>query len=228
MTPLLHTAAVEGIRFFGRISASVSHELKNSLSIMNESAGLLEDLSLLAEKGKPLDAARVKRLSGMIRSQIQRTDQIIRNMNRFSHAVDDPFKQIDLYEFLTLVLAISRRLTEARGVIVELASPPPKVISVTTRPFFLHHLIWRIIEFGMDAVGKSGIIGLGLSRTGEGVELIFSNLDNLSDGPPATKTQEKAFPETQDETLITLLGVRVDVDEAHQQIRLQIPERLEQ
>lgn len=227
MTSLLHTAAVDGIRFFGRISASISHELKNSLSIMNESAGLLEDLSMLAEKGKPLDIARVKRLSGMIRSQIQRTDQIIRNMNRFSHAVDDPFKQIDLYEFLTLVLAVSRRLTEARGVTVNLSPPPPETISVITRPFFLHHLIWRVMEFGMGAVGASKVIGLELQRTEKGIAVIFSGLDNFSGDPSATATQGPAFPETPDETLITLLGARVDVDESHRQIRLLIPEQLE-
>jgi hypothetical protein len=119
------------------------------------------------KKASLLMLARVKKLSGMIRSQIQRTDQIIRNMNRFSHAVDDPFKQIDLYEFLTLVLAVSRRLTEARGVIVELAFSA-QTVSVITRPFFLHHLVWRVIEFGMDAVGASKIYRSGDSRTAKG------------------------------------------------------------
>lgn len=221
MTSLLGTAAVDGIQFFGRISASISHELKNSLSIMNESAGLLEDLSLLAEKERPLDLERVKKLSGMIKRQIQRTDQIIRNMNRFSHAVDDPFKQIDLFEFLTLVIAVSRRLTGVRGVTVNLALCPEPV-SVITRPFYLHHLIWRVIEFGMYAVGASKIIGLEIQRAARGVEINFSGLDHLLDGTLARK-----FPDAPGETLRALLGAEFEIDDQYNQIRLVMPERLD-
>lgn len=221
MTSLLNKAAVGGIQFFGRMSASISHELKNSLSIMNESAGLLEDLSLLAEKGRPIDLDRVKKLSGMIKRQIQRTDQIIRNMNRFSHAVDDPFKQIDLSEFLTLVLTVSRRLTDVRGVTVNLSSCP-ETISVITRPFYLHHLIWRIIEYGMDAVGASKSIGLEVQRTASGVEMVFSGLEHLSDRAAAP-----GFPDASIETLLALLGVRFQINDQHNQIRLVVPERLD-
>jgi len=221
MTSLLGTAAVDGIQFFGRISASISHELKNSLSIMNESAGLLEDLSRLAEKGRPLDLERVKHLSGMIKRQIQRTDHIIRNMNRFSHAVDDPFKQIDLSEFLTLVLAVSRRLTEVRGVTVNL-SLCPETVPVITRPFYLHHLVWRIIEFGMDAVGVSKTIDIEIHRTAKGVEMIFSGLDHL-----LARTPARVFPDAPDETLLSLLGARLHINDQLNQIRLVIPERFE-
>lgn len=221
MRSLLNTAALDGIQFFGRISASISHEIKNTLSIMNESAGLLEDLSLLAAKGRPLDLERVKHLCGMIRRQIQRTDQIIRNMNRFSHAVDDPFKQIDLPDFLTLVLAVSRRLTEVRGVTVSL-SPVLKNVSVTTRPFYFHHLVWRIIEFGMDAVGESRSIRLEIQPAGEGVGIVFNGLDRLSGRPSA-----RVFPDGPEQTLLELLSARLQMDDQYNQIRLVIPERLD-
>lgn len=221
MTSLLNRAAVDGLQFFGRISASISHELKNTLSIMNESAGLLEDLSLLAEKGKPLDLERVKHLSGLIKRQIQRTDQIIRNMNRFAHAVDDPFKEIGLHEFLTLVLAVSRRLTEARGVTVELA-PVSENISVTTRPFYLHHLVWRILELGMEAVGESKRIGLEIKPTGQDVEILFSGLDNLPD-----RLAARSFPDESEQTLLALLEARLQIENENPQMRVMIPVRLD-
>ena len=52
--------AETGLQFFGRISASISHELKNVLAIINENAGLLEDLTSMADRGKPIDSARLK------------------------------------------------------------------------------------------------------------------------------------------------------------------------
>jgi hypothetical protein len=33
-----NTPAEEGLKFFGRISTSISHELKNALAIINENA----------------------------------------------------------------------------------------------------------------------------------------------------------------------------------------------
>jgi hypothetical protein len=35
----------QGLQFFGKISASVSHEIKNVLAVIGENAGLLEDLA---------------------------------------------------------------------------------------------------------------------------------------------------------------------------------------
>lgn len=36
---------------FAKISAAISHEIKNTLSIINENAGLLEDYAQMAEDG---------------------------------------------------------------------------------------------------------------------------------------------------------------------------------
>ena len=50
------TSASDGIgrlqlRYFGQVSASISHELKNVLAILNENAGLLQDYAAMAEQG---------------------------------------------------------------------------------------------------------------------------------------------------------------------------------
>ena len=55
--------AETGLQFFSQISASISHELKNVLGIINENAGLLEDLTLMAERGVPLDPVRLKAMT---------------------------------------------------------------------------------------------------------------------------------------------------------------------
>jgi hypothetical protein len=44
------------------MTASISHEIKNVMAIINESAGLLEDYSLMAEKGMPIDPDNASRL----------------------------------------------------------------------------------------------------------------------------------------------------------------------
>ena len=79
-----------GLQFFGKMSASISHEMKNVMAIINENAGLLEDLTVMAEKGMPIDPERLKTQASRIMKQIRRGDDIIKGMNRFAHSVDEP------------------------------------------------------------------------------------------------------------------------------------------
>lgn len=169
----------ENLGFFGRVSASISHELKNALSIMNESAGLLEDLSLLAEKGRPLESLKVKGLGSAIRRQIQRTDIIIRNMNRFSHTVDSPFKEIEVGDFLGFILAVCHRLTSAKGISVTIA-PPHQPIRIVTRPFFFHRLIWVLLEYAMGLAGQTKALTLAPECVESSLFITFIGLEELS------------------------------------------------
>ena len=219
MVSILDRASLEGLRFFGRISASISHELKNTLSIMNESAGLLEDLALLAEQGKALDASRVKSLGSSIKRQIQRTDQIIRNMNRFSHAVDEPLKEIDLVDFLEFVLAVSSRLTAAKGVAITI-QPTDQPLMVVTRPFFLHSLIWLLLEAGMGQAGKSKALTLMPEKIEPGISIRLMGLETLA--PEA----EKSFLPKQGEPLLSLLEAKIKMDLEQKALILILPKRL--
>jgi light-regulated signal transduction histidine kinase (bacteriophytochrome) len=145
MVDFPQTAGWGVLKFFGHISASISHELKNSLSIVNENAGLLEDLARLTEKGRNLDIERVKTLSASIGRQVKRTDQIIRNMNKFAHSVDMEIKSVDIREYLELIAAVSARLLAARNITLEIVSSQDRP-SVMTSPIFMLYLFWHLID----------------------------------------------------------------------------------
>ena len=95
-----------GLQFFGRISASISHEIKNVLAIINENAGLLEDLTFMANKGKPIDPDRLKRMAATVQKQIGRGDEILKNMNRFAHSIDETVAEVDLNQTIELIIAL--------------------------------------------------------------------------------------------------------------------------
>ena len=165
-----------GLHCFGSISASVSHELKNALAIINENAGLLEDLSFMAEKGLPLDPARLKGLAANIARQIQLADGIIRNMNRFAHSADEAMKCIDLGDTLALILALSSRLAAMKSVTLNFI-PPPQPICVTTRLFYFENLLWLCLKEIFERAGVEKEITLSLRPLPEGAAVIFSPVD---------------------------------------------------
>ena len=197
----------DGLRFFGRMSAAITHDIKNTLSIMNENAGLLEDLAQMAETGRPLDIQRVKQLGGAIKRQIRRSDGIVRNMNRFAHSVDDPVKQIGLMTSLEMFLAICRRLTDAKGITVAL-TPCGAEVAILTRPFHLYYLTWLLLEFCMEYAGPNRRIELAIERLPQAIQFVFKGLVALG------REAEQALPVAEQRTLLAILGatMRIDID----------------
>ena len=114
----LNTAYETGLQFFGKMSASISHELKNVLAIINENAGLLEDFCIMADRGIAFNPERLKRMSTAVKNQISRGDIILKNMNRFAHTIDKTFAPVALNEVVELLLAVTGRLAAMRGVTV--------------------------------------------------------------------------------------------------------------
>ena len=130
----LYTIGESGLQFYGKITASVSHEIKNVLAIINENAGLLEDFTFMADRGKPLDPARMKMIAAAVKKQIGRADGIIKNMNLFAHSVDQTITTVDLNETLELIIALTARFAAMRGVQVDLQSPENPVKFQTAPP----------------------------------------------------------------------------------------------
>ena len=100
MRKLLDGIGETGLQFYGKITASVSHEIKNVLAIINENAGLLEDLTLMTDRGQPIDPARLKTMAAVVQKQIGRADGILNNMNRFAHSIDKTVAEVDLNQII--------------------------------------------------------------------------------------------------------------------------------
>ena len=174
----------KGVMFFGKVSASISHEIKNVLAVMSESAGLIEDLCLLhLKKGAALDVGRLQSLSERIRRQVGRADEIVKNMNRFAHSVDERVSTIDLRENVQLLVTLSRRLAAMREVSVE-SFPGEQRIDLTTSPFLLLCLLWSCLDFAMSACGARKRIEVRLTELDHGVRISFSGLEELTVWPP--------------------------------------------
>jgi light-regulated signal transduction histidine kinase (bacteriophytochrome) len=213
MVDFPQTAGWGVLKFFGRISASISHELKNSLSIVNEDAGLVEDLVLLTEKGRDLNIERVKSLSISIRRQVKRIDQIIRNMNKFAHSVDMEIKSVDVQEHLELIAAVSARLLVARKMTLELNSSQHRP-NVMTSPIFLLYLLWHLIDCCSRWAKPGETLHINLDNPGNPVSIQFL-------GCMTTNPDLRAELEGGDlSVLLALLGASLEMDAAQSGMNL--------
>jgi len=187
-----------GLQFFGKMSASISHEMKNVMAIINENAGLLEDLTVMAEKGMPIDPQRLRTQASRIMKQIRRGDDIIKGMNRFAHSVDEPWRQVELNDTLGLMCTLSGRFASMRGVILEL-EPPSTQVPIITNPFLLQNLIWLCLDFAMGSTGTGKMVVLRAEKIEREAKIRLSKLQDLA------KRETGSFPGEREIALLQAL-----------------------
>ncbi len=215
MSAKLEIVTETGLQFFGKMTASISHEIKNVLAIINENAGLLEDLALLSDRGAAIEPQRLKNMSRVVMKQVSRADAIMKNMNRLAHSVDESIKTIDLNDILELVVALSHRFAAMRDVSVDpkLGESP---MMVRTAPFVLMNLLWLCLDFTMDAAGEDKIIELVTQKTEAGIQVFFKRLGGLAGAPL------KPFPAEPEKRLLDLLRAELEVSAGNQEIIVRI------
>ncbi len=192
-----------GIRFFGKMSASATHEIKNTLAIINESAGLLEDLCLMAEKGNPLSLTNINNISQRVTKQVQRTDLVLRKLNQFSHSVDQSTQITDLEQTIRFVVNLTSRLLEMQGVAVEV-TPPVSTMIVTTNLFYLENMIWRAIETAYTIAKGEKQVTISFGNDSK-TPCIWFSMDTGDDG-----LMDDLFGSIEDRALIARLEISIE------------------
>ena len=202
------------LQFFGKMTASISHEIKNVIAIINESAGLLEDYSLMAQKGRPIDPDRLNTVSERVTAQVRRAGDITKNLNSLAHSVDDFKIGVDVREILELAVAISSRLADMRSVrlILDLPSEFPTVI---TSQFHFLNLMWQILDYAMDVSGEEKTVRLTFEVQSGRVNVRFTGLSDLANG--------SRFPTEKENALLNLLGGTLQTEIKTGEILLSLP-----
>lgn len=200
-----------GLQFFGRMSASVTHEIKNALAIINENAGLLEDIVLMAEKGPDISPERLQRLARTVDAQVERADAVVKMMNHFSHSIDHFVELVDLTQVATDVCTLFDRLLQMRGVTLETIAPPAPVV-ITASRFYLQNLLWCCLDWATSARSGKRTISIAPEKGDNGARVRLAGLSDLDKGAFCL------FPSPQENALLTALGAQLDFPVADQEI----------
>ena len=164
--------ALSELRFFGKVAAGVSHEIKNSLAVIKEKAGLAQDLLALAEKGRPLDLGRLKEMMEKIIQRVDLTDQNVKDLSRFSHSVDDLEKVFDLSETLLFIARLSERFARMKNVTLK-AIPAPQQLQISSNPFAFQRLLSLFIDAAI-AGAKGATVEISVHNATPGAEYRFT------------------------------------------------------
>jgi signal transduction histidine kinase len=205
-----------GLQFFGRMSASISHELKNVLAIIKENSGLLSDYIHMAGKGAPVDPQRFDKIARRIEDQTRRADAIIKNLNQFAHSVDTPVKSVDLNQILDLLVALHRRFAAMQQIELE-PRPADSAVVVHTRPFLLLNVLGLVLTHAFKTVPSGGALTIEIGLCNAEAEIAFGGLRNLADLPTDN------FPGEHENALLTALNAEAIIEPKACRITARLP-----
>ena len=209
--------AQEEMRFFGNVSAAISHEINNRMAVINEKAGLLQDLAIMLVQGREVDPERFEVQSRKIVEQVRQAKETIRHLNRFAHSVDVEHARIEVAELLEFVVALyARKAAMAESTLSISESPEP--VAITSSPFFLETLIGRGIGIALSRVDEARTVVIGVKATREGLVVRFGGLGDL--------TEPIEFPEKNQDVpaLLEFLGARYRSEPDGTALLLEIPD----
>jgi len=165
---------VKEIGFMGKVTASLSHEIKNTLAIINESVGLMGDL---LRKDAPEDwppYSRLANLTASIEEQVQRSADIVKRLNQFAHSMDKSLAELDLNETVRQTVVLAQRFATLRRVNLEmqLESNPMLLLS---DPFRLLYVLFGFIERAINCSPKEAEVRVKTERSGEMLQVTVTD-----------------------------------------------------
>ena len=206
----------EGLRFFGEMSASVSHEIRNKLAVINEKAGLVQDIAAAMKTGRPIDPERLEIQAGKIIDQIREANRIVGALNRLGHVVDATRARIDVTSLVGLVAELYGRKASSSEITIEPTGPTDGVV-VMTNPFLLADLIGVCIDAALPRVDGSRLLAITSESGGDVAVIRFRHLEGIDD-----TDVELGGAASGARAMLEVLGGRVTVDRERGEIIFEV------
>jgi C4-dicarboxylate-specific signal transduction histidine kinase len=172
--------------FVAKITAGATHEFRNVLAIVKESAGLIEDLlSFGGRQGAP-DREKVLRAVNRIRAQVNRGAELMTALNRFAHCLDRPEGPRDLLEEVRQVAFLSQRDARPGRHRLEVAEASVSA-QVSLDALWLQMALFAAVRCCLDVVPDGGWVLLSVRRPDDRVAVEFTgSADGSESIPPIT------------------------------------------
>jgi len=117
------------IALAGRITADLTHEMKNVLAILRESVGLMRDVLNLAGDAQFPRMEKFETALSMCEKHLPRGLDITNRLNRFAHSSDEPAEETDLGAMVKLAADLMARRASLKKLAVEADAPRGPVMT---------------------------------------------------------------------------------------------------
>lgn len=149
----------DGLAFFGAITASLSHQINNALTIVAELNGLAEDLLAASSDERPVPADRLATVTQRIAGNLDRGTEYLRVLNRFAHSADHADTEADIAGLIGLLAQINRRFFDLKKASLDVTLGDAAGV-LRTSPFHLLRALSRGLQEALSAGGEGCAVRL--------------------------------------------------------------------
>jgi C4-dicarboxylate-specific signal transduction histidine kinase len=198
------------LNFIGRILAGFTHEIKNYIAIVKESAGLMGDMIKAGKWGKN-ESRQYLEIIASVEEQIERSLALFRYLNRFAHKMDTPRVSFDVNEGMEELLALMNRFANQRK--IRLESDFQKNLSlIQSDPAMLQFLVFCFVREKLDRLDKDSSITVKTGGADSSVTINIISQGKLIEA----ETEVLCTPEIRQHVIRMLGGEIVEKDGAIQ------------
>jgi len=205
--------------FIGKIIAGATHELRNVLAIVKESAGLIADIVSSSElRGLP-KSERLMLAVNRIETQVKRGSDLLTSLNRFGHSLDHAEDEVDLDDLTQQIGFLSQRMARKGRHHVQ-AEPGEEALTVVVHLLRLQMALYTAVECCLEQLPDGSTLNLQPVREGGRASLEFKG-EAAGEGVPLEPSEAAAW--SQLTTLLAELRASIDKADAAQGFRLTLP-----
>jgi C4-dicarboxylate-specific signal transduction histidine kinase len=165
------------VALMGRMTAGMTHELKNVLAIIKESAGLLHDILGLSKGDTVPKRDQLEKVASRIQAQVARGNEQLASLNWLAHSVSDRGAAVGIHELSSQIWKLMQRFARLKQVELVVEPSEPDVTIHTNVPRLLVVLV-TCVEYYLNRESPNGRVVLRSGGTGDEASL------GIAPGPP--------------------------------------------
>lgn len=166
------------VALMGRITAGVTHEIKNILAIIKESSGLLQDIVRLGKGDAVPKAEQIEKVASRIQAQVARGNEQLTSLNWLSHSVSDRGSSVGINELSSEIVNLMQRFARLKQVELEFQATD-RDVTIHTDVARLLVVLVACIEYYLNRVPSKSRVLLRPGGAGEEatLEIVARSMD---------------------------------------------------
>jgi C4-dicarboxylate-specific signal transduction histidine kinase len=205
--------------FVAEVTSGTTHEIRNILAIVKESAGLMEDLIHAFNRRGSLDQDKLMRSIGRIDAQVARGTELLSNLNRFAHSLDHVQDAIDVAQEIQQVASLCQFRARGRRHLLQV-QPGDQNLTVLVNPFRFQMSLFAAVGCCLEQLPEGSTVLIRTDRKDDRPTVEFTGQGGAETVLP-TPTEAMGWGRLLE--LADGLGASVEVAESAYGFRLELP-----
>jgi C4-dicarboxylate-specific signal transduction histidine kinase len=160
--------------FVAEVAAGTTHEIRNILAIVKESAGLIEDLLYAFKKRGSLDQEKLTRSLGRIDAQVARGTEILSNLNRFAHSLDHARDAIDVSREIEQVVSLCQFRARRKRHVLQV-QPGGHDLTLVVDPFRFQISLFAAVGCCLEQLPEGSTVSISTDRKDDRLTVEFTS-----------------------------------------------------